>query len=170
MVVISGNPDRTLDSSCIHTPRTQSLGSGRSQQQRNLRSARSFPKCRRSGDADDIAEKPQSDKDRPSPRTKSALGPGEQLAPSYSKSWRPSPSASGPSIHIHSHSTMHAALLALLPVLALATPVDKRWTASPYVGSTTTDLFPPTGSECYPVTPKCPGWIESENACLTEVC
>ena len=50
---------------------------------------------------------------------------------------------------------MHAALLALLPVLALATSVDKRWTASPDVGSTTTDLFPPTGSEWHLVFRLC---------------
>jgi hypothetical protein len=42
---------------------------------------------------------------------------------------------------------MKAALLALLPILAGASPVDKRWTASPYVGSITADVFPPTGSE-----------------------
>lgn len=62
---------------------------------------------------------------------------------------------------------MHAALFALLPVLALATPVDKRWTASPYVGSTTTDLFPPTGSEQHLISPVVPCWAECKNACLT---
>jgi hypothetical protein len=43
------------------------------------------------------------------------------------------------------------ALLPLLPLLATANPVDKRWTAQADVGSTTSDVFPPTGSESKPL-------------------
>lgn len=42
------------------------------------------------------------------------------------------------------------ALLSLLPVLVLANPVEKRWTAEEYAGSTASDIFPPTGSESNP--------------------
>ena len=37
-------------------------------------------------------------------------------------------------------------LLALIPLLVSANPV-KRWTAVADVGATTSDIFPPTGSE-----------------------
>ena len=40
-----------------------------------------------------------------------------------------------------------AALVALLPSLVLANPLGRRWTASPYAGSTAADVFPPTGSK-----------------------
>ena len=51
---------------------------------------------------------------------------------------------------------LNIALLSLLPFLANANPVNKRWTAEPYAGSTTADVYPPSGSKSY--LPLCYSW------------